>query len=337
MFKRLKQGDNIYFFRMLAFVRPYKFRYIFGQGFYSMQGFAFPFIMSMLSGWIMTAMVAGNPDMVVSAVANVGILIAAFIILLGLGIYVHIMTTERVMMNVKQRLFRTFVQSGLEDATQSHSGEGIASINTDANTASGIIHQSFTNFIDALWAIFGSAAVIFVVDWRLGLAAVGVGALSFFFQYRFTGPIAKIGKERLDANAETVKTVSNIFSGAIATRAYSMHNKALVTFDADNGRLKLLDIRRGVVDTWRTVLTRMEQWLSLVVTFAFGGWLVATNRMELGSLMIAFGMFTNMVGGIGRIGATYAELQVPIAGAKRIFAVLDKGLGIEIRNQKSEI
>jgi len=53
--------------------------------------------------------------------------------------------------------------------------------------------------------------------------------------------------------------------------------------------------------------------------------------MEFHYIMVVFGMFATFVSAIGSIGRTYAELQVPIAGAKRVFAVLDRGAAIHDR------
>jgi subfamily B ATP-binding cassette protein MsbA len=81
------------------------------------------------------------------------------------------------------------------------------------------------------------------------------------------------------------------------------------------------------------MFTTLQGWMSLAVTFALGGWLVATDRLEFYMLMIVLGMFETLVNSIGRIGSTYADLQVPIAGAKRVFSILDKGTS----GQKTEI
>jgi len=340
MFKKLKQkliaGDNIYFFRMFRFAKPHMIPFAIGQFFYSAQGFVFSFAMSVLTGNIMAAMVAGSRDMVMSAVMNFAIMLIVFMVLLGTGLALYIYYRERIMQDVKQLLFRTFMRSGIEEATEGHSGEGVASINTDANTASSVFGQPLTNFLSNIIIVVGAPVVIFSVDWRLGIASTGVGALSFLFQLRFTKPLAEIGTERLAVNAETVKTASNIINGSVTIRAYNTQPKALLTFDKDNGRMRLLDFKRAIIDTWRGTFSLVEIWLSLVVTFAFGGWLVATGRLEFHLLMIVFGMFASFVNAIGSIGGTYAELQVPIAGVKRIFAVLDKG-DVLVKDQKEMI
>ncbi|MCL2364915.1 MAG: ABC transporter ATP-binding protein/permease [Defluviitaleaceae bacterium] len=324
MFKKLTAGDNQYFFKLFRFARPYAFRYALSQLMYSAQGFVFPLAMALLSGNIMAAIVAGNADMVVTAVIHFSIVVGIFFVLLGAGIYNYIIASEKIMMDVKRALFRKFTKSGIEDAAVAHSGEGIAAINTDADTAQGVFGQPLTEFVACLLGIGGSAIVIFAVDWRLGVGAVVVGMISFVMQHRFTKPLAKIGKDRLDANADTVKTASNIFSGAMVMRAYNMQSRALITFDADNKRLKMLDFKRGFIEMWRGLFTTLQGWMSLAVTFALGGWLVATYRLEFHMLMVVLGMFETLVDSIGRVGRTYADLQVPIAGAKRVFAILDK-------------
>jgi len=324
MFKRLKEGDNIYFFKMFRFARTQAVPFGIGQLFYSSQSFVFNFAMAILSGNIMAAIVASSTDMVMTAVVHFAILMGAFFVFLGMGIFINILSVERIMLIVKQTLFRKFVHNGIEDAAVGHSGEAIAAINTDANTAEGIFGQSLTNLLQNVITIVGAAVVIFVTDWRLGIASVVVGIISFAFQYRFTGPLAKIGTDRLETNAETVKTAGNIFAGASAIRAYNMQDKGLGVFEKDNLRLRLLDIKRGYIDTWRSIFSSLEGWMSMAVTFALGGWLIATGRMEFHQIMVVFGMFAALVDGIGSIGRTYAELQVPIAGAKRLFAVLDK-------------
>jgi len=327
LIKKITTGDNIYFFRMYKFAKPHLLPFAIGQFFYSAQGFVFPFAMSLLAGNIMEAMVARSRDMVLSAVINFVYISVVFMVLLGFGIALYIYYRERIMQDVKQDLFRSFMKTTIEESTNSHSGVGIAAINTDANNAAAVFGQPLTNFLGNIITITGSTATIFVLDWRLGLAAAFVGSLSFIFQIRFTKPLAEIGKERLERNAETVKTASNMFNGSVAIRAFNTQPKALLTFDADNSKIKLLDFKKAVIDTYQTSFTIIESWLSLVVTFVFGGWLVATGRLEFHLLVVVFGMFASLVGAIGSIGMTYAGLQVPIAGAKRVFEILDKGNG----------
>ena len=320
---KLMQGDNQYFFKMFRFMKPYAIRYGITQFIYSAQGFAMPFIFSIFIGSIMSAIVTGNRDALVSAGITLAIMLAVFITLLLVGVYANILIVGSAALDMKQQLFRTFVRTGLEDAR--HSGEGIASINTDADTALQLFEGPLMMFLMSVITIVGSTIVIFVADWRLGSASFAVGILSFIMQNRFAEPLAKVGKAQLEANAEALKAASNIFSGAIAIRAYNMQPQAFLTFDRENKRLRTLDIKRGLIRMGQNLFSTVEGWLTLLVVFGFGGWLAATGRIEFYTIAAVFVMSSALSSSIGQLGINYAGLQPPIAGAKRVFAILEKG------------
>ena len=320
---KLMQGDNQYFFKMFRFMKPYAIRYAITQIIYSAQGFAMSFIFSIFIGNIMAAIVAGDRDALVTAGIHLAIMIGGFLIVFLVGVHVFILTVGRAALDMKQQLFRTFVRTGLEDAK--HSGEGIASINTDSDTASQLFEDPLMMFLMSVITIIGSTIVIFAADWRLGLATFAVGILSFIMQNRFAEPLASIGKQRLEANAEALKSASNVFSGAIAIRAYNMQPQAFLTFDRENNRLRALDIRRGFIQLGQNLFRTVEGWLTLLVVFGFGGWLAATGRIEFYTIAAVFVMSSALTSSIGQLGITYAGLQPPIAGAKRVFAIFEKG------------
>lgn len=322
--KVMTKGDNRYFFKMFCFMKPYALRYGLSQFVYSAQGFAGSFIIAIFSNNILAAIEAKNADAIVSAGITLGIMMGVFIAVILIGITMNIMIIERAAMDMKRQLFRTFIRTGLEDAT--HSGQGIAAINTDANTAQGVFEEPMMNLLNSIITIIGSATVIFAMDWRLGFASLGVGCLSFIMQNRFTKPLAKIGKEQLEANSDSLKAASNIFSGAITIRAYNMQTQAFLTFDSESKRIKTLDIKRGLIRVLQNLFGTVEGWLNLLVVFGFGGWLAATGWLEFSSIAAIYIMSSSLTSAIGQLGANYAGLQPPIAGAKRVFDILEKDI-----------
>jgi len=318
---KLTQGDNQYFFKMFRFMKPYRIRYAISMLFYAGQGFLVQFIMATFITNIIYAIVIGSRDAMVTAGITLAVMMFGFLIVLLAAVYVHILVVERGMMDLRRTLFRAFVRTGLEDAT--HSGEGIATLNTDADTAEGVFSGHLMMLLNNAIVIIGATGTVFASDWRIGFIILLVGILSFFMQKRFTKPLAEVGTQRLEANADALKATSNIFSGARAVRAYNMQPQAFLSFDKENNRLKALDIRQGLISLGQNLFGTVEGWLTLVAVFGFGGWLAATGRMEfyiLGGVYVMARAFTSS---IGDIGATYARLQPPIAGAKRIFAVIE--------------
>ena len=317
------KGDGIYFFKMFRFMKPYMIPYALGMTAYSSQNFAFPLILALFSSNIMAAILALDTSAVIMSGVTLIAMIAVMMCVLGSGIYIQIISEVKAIRDLKQHLFRSFINSSLESDASKHSGEGIAAINTDANTAQRVYSGALFHFLSCIITIIGASVTVFAIDWRLGLSAIGVGLLSFIVQHRFTGPLAKVGKEQLEANAASVKAVSNIFSGAMAIRAFNMQHKALLTLDEETKKLKSLDFKRAFITMWQNLFTTVQGWLTLVVVFALGGWLVATGRLEFPMLMMAPILCMGIAQSFSEIGMAYANLQPPIAASKRVFSILE--------------
>ena len=330
---KLMQGDNKYFFKMFRFMRPYAVPYGITQFIYSAQGFAITYIFSIFIGNLMATIIAGDRDGLVSAGITLGIMLGVFIVVFLAGVYVNILILGRAGLDLRKVLFRAFVQTGLEDAT--HSGEGIAALNVDAEAAEGLFEDALLMFLMNIITIIGSSVVIFTMDWRIGLASLIVGVLSFVMQNRFTKPLAKLGKDVLEVNTDAVKAASNVFSGAMAIRAYNMQPQAFLTFDRENNRLRALGIKEGFIRMGQQLFRTVEGWLTLLAVFGFGGWLAATGRIEFHTIAAIFVMSSALSSSIGSIGETYAGLQPPIAGAKRIFAVIDKAASCSVQRAEA--
>jgi len=326
-----EKGDNKYFFRMFRFVKPYALPYFFGKFMHSSQGFALPFIISVFSASVMQAITNRSTAGVYSAILLLFGMMIGYIIPIMIGIYVYNMAEQRAIRDLKKHLFRSFINNNLESANTGHSGEGIAAINTDADTACRVYAWPLTAFLISLINIVFSSIVVFVIDVRMGLAAVFIGLIGFALQNRYTKPLAEINRRRLNVIADIVKSVSNIFSGAIAIRAYGMQDNIEKQFEPDIEMQRTLTIKEGLIEAWQSVFTTKIEWLALVASFGLGGFLVATDRLEFHLLMMLPLMCITITQGFNGIGSAYANLQGPIAGAKRVFKILDEsGTNIKI-------
>ena len=312
-----------HFKKMYTFMRPYKIRFCIGTFLCNSQSFVLSFVIGLVGYNVMAGVVAGSTDEIVRGTIIALVAYVGLYSLVGLGIYLGNTAVLRATRDLKQALFRCFVRGSLEASQASHSGEGIAAINTEANTAAGLYWNALSPLLRPAIAACLSVITIFILDWRIGLAAVGLGLFAYLAQSRFVKPLAKIGKERLDANAEAVKGVSDIFQGAMSIRAFNMQEKALDGASGSMNKLKMLDFRQAFISMWQNLFTTIQGWLALVITFGFGGWLVATSRLDFPVLLLALPLTETISDSMGSIGRAIAGLQPPLEAAKRIFAIID--------------
>ena len=313
--------DRKYFFRTFGYMRPYILLYAFGVLLYSAQAFGMAIMNAFFIGGIMEGIVARELTVVFGAIRFMAVFLVVFMVSTGIGTFAYVMTLAWASRDMTRNLVRAFMKSSLENTK--HSGEGIAALNTDVDTASNIFSDAFTPFLSNIIAIVFSAATVFVIDWRLGVGAVVVGIIIFVAQYGLAAPLAKLGKDRLNANADAVKATSNIFAGALTIRAFGRQQQSLIAFDKENGRLKKLAFRQAFIGMWQDVFTSVQGWLSMMLIFALGGWFVINGSLYFHELMMVFPLAGAMSSAMAQIGTTYAGLQPPIVAAKRVFDVID--------------
>lgn len=311
------------FKKMFKFMRPYMVMYLIGMFLYNYQLFVYNFAIGLLGNNVMAGVMTRDTTEIVTGTI---IAISVFVILfslVGLGIYLIGKVFLKAQLDLKQILFRSFIQNDLETGQSGHSGEGIAAVNTEADTATGLWINALSALLLPILTIVLSLVTVLIIEWRLGLAAVALGIFAFFIQSRFIKPLAIIGKERLDANADAVKSVSDIFQGALVIRAFNMQDKALGCASNDISRLKLINFRQAFISMWQNLFTTVQGWLAIVIVFGFGGWLVATQGLPFPTLLLVLPLVEGISSALGNVGQAIAGFQAPLAAAERIFAIIE--------------
>ncbi|MCL1995684.1 MAG: ABC transporter ATP-binding protein/permease [Defluviitaleaceae bacterium] len=319
----MSTGNFIYLKRMFVFMKSFRVPYIIGMFFYAFQNYAFSFIVAVFSSGIMAALVASSTQQLIDTAILTFAMFAGFGIALGAGLYLLIMTLAKVVRQLQQELFEKFTTRSLEVSQGIHSGESLAALNTDTQNVNHMLENVMFAFLSNVMGFTFSVITIFFIDWRLGLAATGVGAMVFVAQNGFTKPLAKINEARLTNIAETVKHITDIVAGALPIRAYNMQSKSLRDFETPICTLKILGFRTAFIEMWQDMFTTIGGWLSLITTFVLGGWLVIIGEIEFPVLMMLPPLMSLISQSMGGIGRNFAEFQGPLIATKRVFAIID--------------
>ena len=311
--------------KIFGFLRPYLPPYCIGITIYSAQAFLFSAFSSALMGAIAHVIIEGYAsDIFRMAGVFLGIL-AVIALLIGIGTYMYTVSTAKATRDLKAKLFRTFTNSSLEHSQSEHSGEGIVAINTAADTASRVYENSLSAVLSYLILIVASAGVVFGIHFKLGFASLAVGFLSLIIQSKFARPLGKIEESSLEEKADSVKSFSGIMAGGLTIRAFNAQDWSLMNFDIQNKKILSLTLRRAFFSMWQDLFTTVQGWMSLCVTFALGGWLVANGQLDFGLMMVVPGMCLALGSGMSGIGMAWAGIQAPIVASRRVLKILETG------------
>jgi len=251
------------------------------------------------------------------------LLFIAVMILVGVGAYFYAITSSFAERDMSIDLFKAFMKSSVEN--QEHSGVGIAKLNTDVSTATKTFSDAFAPLLTNVIAASLSTIAVLAVDWRMGLGVLVTGTAAFIAQSRFAQPLAKLGKNQLESNADSVKSISNILAGALTIRAYNRQDRSLIQFDRENVKLKKIAFKQALFGMWQDLVTTIQGWLTMITVFALGGWLAITGDIDFSLIMMVLPFAGAVSSAMSQIGISYADLHAPMAAARGVFEVIDSG------------
>ncbi|MCL2610507.1 MAG: ABC transporter ATP-binding protein/permease [Defluviitaleaceae bacterium] len=307
--------------KVFKYVKPYIFTYPLAFLGFASQGFLGPLILSVFMGTVMTAILYSDVSLAINGLYSTSILILVFLLSVGLGLYFFLIISEKITRALKKDLFNAFVKKDIEK--NSHTGEGIAAINTEANMASQLYSHALFPIIMASLSFIFSAITILILDIRMGLGVILLALIVFFSQIIFRKPLEKLGKEQIDTNAEAVKTVSNVLEGQAVLRTFDRQQKALVEFDPYNMKLKKISVKRAFIEMWQGTFTTLQGFLTLFLVFGLGGYFVATDSLGLEVLIMIPPLATNVTHHLSSIGTHIANLKPSLVALKRVLQIIE--------------
>ena len=135
---------------------------------------------------------------------------------------------------------------------------------------------------------------------------------------------------------QMVQILTENIQGAAVTKGFAREAEARAKFDAAN--LACFTQQRGIF--WRVslfspavgFLTRVN----MMVLLGYGGWLVAHDRLPLGTGLVVFaGLLEQFSGQVNNVATIVNSVQQSLIGARRVFEILDAP--VEVRTAPDAI
>ena len=127
-----------------------------------------------------------------------------------------------------------------------------------------------------------------------------------------------------------VLTFSESIHGLQTIKGFAAEAHRIRRFEADNGEVSAQQRRIFRDLSWFTLGTQFLSQFSLVILFAYGGWLYVQGRVALGSGLVVFaGLLQQFNGQVANITSIANSVQQSFAAARRVFEVLDAPSEVE--------
>jgi len=271
--------------------------------------------------------------------ASAGILVIA----LGSGLfsYAQIFITSsigyRMVYALRRELFSHLQTLSLSFHNQSRSGDLLTKIAGDTNTLKDIFADSILKFTTYVLTVAGMFAVMFALNWRIGLIALATMpflsyslfialatmpflSYSLFHLYRKTKASVKTQRRQ---EGKVASRMAEVLSAIPLVQAFAREKYEEEQFDAVTADTVRESIRVARLEAAATRSSEIITAVGTAAAVSFGALLVLKHKMLPGELTVVVGYLTNMYKPMRSLAKLSTDFSKAMASADRISEVLD--------------
>jgi ABC-type multidrug transport system fused ATPase/permease subunit len=261
------------------------------------------------------------------------ILLSAALLFVGVSLVQWVVTSFQtyyidklgliVIADIRADFFRHLGDLSQRFFEHGNTGRLVSRVTNDAEALKKLMATGVVGlFADLLMATV-ILAVMAVLDLQLTLVAVVIAPVLALVSRVFQGWIRNAWRTARRNVASLTGKVQDLMYGAKVTKALTQEERSLVEFDEVNEQNMRVQIRAESVSVAFTGVVTVLSSIMTAAIWYLGGQRVMIASQTLGQL-VAFSQYaTDFFNPIQNLALFYGEIQSAIAGAERIFTILD--------------
>ncbi|MDD7176155.1 MAG: ABC transporter ATP-binding protein [Clostridiales bacterium] len=207
--------------------------------------------------------------------------------------------------------------------THSH-GDVMSRMTNDIENISTTVSQSLPSLFSGVLTIIGTAAIMIAFCWQLALLSCATVVLTVLTTMFLSKQVRLYSRRRQMLLGRLNGTVEEMISGFRTVVAYNHQDRTTQEFCETSDQLTKAGIRTDIMSGIMGPIMNCIGNIGFVIIAAFGGYFAIHGLISVG-VISAFIVYAKQFSRpINEIAQIYGQLQTAIAGAERVFAVLDE-------------
>jgi ATP-binding cassette subfamily B protein len=248
-------------------------------------------------------------------------------VLIGVFTYLQVYVTSRIgnelVYTLRRTLFAHLQRLSLSFHNRTRSGEHMTKIVSDTNTLKDVFAESALTGSSHILTFVGMFAVMFFLDWRLGLVVFATLPLlggTLYYRYR----AAKASSQRQRKREAVIATrISEVMSTVPLVQAFGRERHEQERFEAESSEFLEESIRNARIEAVATRSVVVIGALGTAAVVLVGSLQVLAGRMTPGDLLLFTSYVQSMykpVRNLARLSNKYSKATV---SAERISEILE--------------
>jgi len=238
--------------------------------------------------------------------------------------YQMVAITQRVLRVLRRDLFQHLQTLSLRFFDQRPTGELMSRLSNDIDAINRVLSQSVVELAASLLTLIGMVGVMLALNVWLALGALVILPLMLWFTLHM-GRGTRRGFQQVQANLGRLNALMEENIGGIrVVQAFRRQGATLAAFDRANTATRDASIRAQLLLTLLRPMLMVFSNLDIVVIAGLGGWLALRGMVSVGVIATFVLYARRFFEPLLTLADLYNSIQSALAGAERVFEILDQ-------------
>ena len=231
---------------------------------------------------------------------------------------------QNVVRQMREELFGKIVELPVRYLDTHSHGDVMSRMTNDIENISTTVSQSLPSLFSGVLTVIGTMAVMLWYCWQLALLSFVTVLLTFLATKFLSGKVRRFSRKRQQLLGQMNGTVEEMVVGYRTVVAYNHQDITAADFCATADSLTKAGIKTDVFSGVMGPVMNCIGNIGFVIIAVFGGYFSMNGLISVG-VISAFIVYAKQFSRpINEIAQIYGQLQTAVAGAERVFAVLDE-------------
>lgn len=232
--------------------------------------------------------------------------------------------SQSVVRRMREELFGKIVDLPIRYLDTHSHGDVMSRMTNDIENISTTVSQSLPSLFSGVLTIIGTVAIMLWYCWQLAILSLVTVLLTLLATKILSSQVRRFSRERQALLGQLNGTVEEMVSGYRTVVAYNHQKRTTAEFCHTADSLTKAGIQTDIFSGVMGPIMNCIGNIGFVIIAAFGGYFSVNGLISVG-VISAFIVYAKQFSRpINELAQIYGQLQTAIAGAERIFSVLDE-------------
>jgi ATP-binding cassette subfamily B multidrug efflux pump len=258
----------------------------------------------------------------------IGLMLVVYLtnsLLTWLQAYIMAGAAQYTVRDLRNDLFEHLQSLSLRFFDQRAHGDLMSRLTNDIENINTVLSESAAQLVSGLLSLVSIAAIMLWINPRRALVSLVTLPLLLLGLVRWVGVRTRRGFQQQAAALGTLNgLIEETITGQRVVKAYNREPHVLAEFGVANQALRQAANRAQIFAGFIGPLTNFVNNLGLAIVAGVGGWLALQGLATVGTIASFINYSRQFSRPLNEIANLYNSIQSALAGAERVFAILDE-------------